>query len=462
MSRNDSPRPTESVPRAVRAEAWKPFVGLARLTKRGLDRFFRIEAASGVALLVAAGLALVWANSPWANSYSALWQTPVGIHVGKLVIERSLAWFVNDILMAIFFFVVGMEIRRELYDGELSQWRRATLPAVAALGGMLVPALVYLVLVDEPRVQSGWGVPIATDIAFAVGVLALLGKRAPPALRVLLLALAVIDDLGAIVVIAFCYSPAIALSGLLIASVGVALILTLRAKGVWAFSAYVLPAVVVWIGVHASGIHPTIAGVVVGLLTPVRAWRGPEGFGKAAPDQAPHASDEMREPTNEAAVTSREAMSPAEFLIEALHPWVAFLIMPLFAFTNAGVNLHGIALTGLTAKVSIAIVAALVLGKPLGIMAVSLIAIKSRLSVLPEGLDLRHLAVLGTVAGIGFTMSLFIAQLAFADASLLGAAKFGVLAASVLATIVGLLVGRAVLPLADAKQSAGAGNARDS
>jgi NhaA family Na+:H+ antiporter len=298
---------------------------------------------------------------------------------------------------------------------------------------------------------------MATDIAFAVGVLALLGRRVPPALRVLLLALAVIDDLGAILVIAFFYSPGIQLSGLLIAAVGVALILALRALGVRAFSAYAAPGVIVWIGVHGSGIHPTIAGVIVGLLTPVRAWLGPDTFVKEAREQAQRLSDELarsgsssheiQEPMNRVAFARREAVSPAEFLIEALHPWIAFLIMPVFALANAGVALHGIAFTGATVQVSIAIAAALVLGKPLGIIAVSLLAICSRLSALPKGLNARHLAVLGTVAGIGFTMSLFIAQLAFSDASLLAAAKLGVLVASAVAMAVGLLLGRAVLPL---------------
>ncbi|HEY1534953.1 MAG TPA: Na+/H+ antiporter NhaA, partial [Polyangiaceae bacterium] len=454
--RDESPQPPDSVPRTLPPEAWKPIVGLARLTKRRLDRFFRIEAAGGVVLLVAAALALAWANSPWAKSYAALWHMRVSLRVGSLAFESSLEWLVNDVLMAIFFFVVGMEIRRELHDGELSEWRRAVLPAVAAVGGMLVPTVVYLVLVGEPRAHSGWGVPMATDIAFAVGVLALLGRRAPPALRVLLLALAVIDDLGAILVIAFFYSPGIQLSGLLIAAVGVALILALRATGVRAFSAYAVPAVVVWVGVHASGIHPTIAGVIVGLLTPVRAWRRPDAFVKEAHEQAQRLSDELarshsssrelQEPMNRVAFAGRESLSPAELLIEALNPWIAFLIMPVFALANAGVDLRGIVFTGATVKVSIAIATALVLGKPLGIVVVSLLAIWSGLSALPTGLNVRHLAVLGTVAGIGFTMSLFIAQLAFIDASLLAAAKLGVLVASAVAMVVGLLLGRAVLP----------------
>ena len=450
--RDKSSRPTDSVQRARRPEAWKQIVGVARLAKRQLDRFFRIEAASGIVLLGAAGFALLWANSAWARSYAVLWHTRIGFHAGPFPFESSLEWLVNDALMAIFFFVVGMEIRKELHDGELSEWRRAVLPAAAAVGGMIAPALVYLSLAGEQRAHSGWGIPMATDIAFALGVLALLGKRVPPALRVLLLALAVIDDLGAILVIAFFYSPGIRLSGLLIAAVGVALILALRAMGVRAFSAYAVPAVVVWTGMQSSGIHPTIAGVIVGLLTPVRASLVPDAFVK---------EDEIQKPMNRVAFARREDVSPAEFLIKALHPWIAFLIMPVFALANAGVNLHGIALRGATVQVSIAVVAALVLGKPLGIIAVSLLALRSRLSVLPEGLDMRHLAVLGAVAGIGFTMSLFIAQLAFVDVSLLAAAKLGVLAASAIAMIIGLLLGRAVLPSAEKEQGPADRDARE-
>lgn len=467
--RNESARPTESVSHAAPPGAWQPIVELARLARRPLERFFRIQAASGIVLLVAAALALVWANSPWAGSYTALWHASVGFHLGSFVFARSLEWFVNDVLMAIFFFVVGMEIRRELYDGELSEWRRAALPAVAAVGGMIAPAGVYLLLAG-PRAHSGWGIPMATDIAFAVGVLTLLGKRAPPALRVLLLALAVIDDLGAILVIALFYSSGIALSGLLLMAVGVALILALRALGVRSFSAYVLPGAVVWLGVYSAGIHPTIAGVIVGLLTPVRAWLGAEGFVNAARTQAarvseqlshlPESSHELHGPLKQVAFARREAVSPAEFLIEALHPWVRFLIMPVFALANAGVSLHSVAFTGVTAQLSMAVAVALVLGKPIGIVAFSVLATWSRLSALPRGLNLRHLVVLGTVAGIGFTMSLFIAQLAFEDASLLGAARLGVLAASAIAIIVGLLLGRAVLPLADETPSAASSDAQ--
>src|SRR5688572_3396029 len=259
-------------------EAWEPLLRFKRLAGRPLERFLRIEAASGILLLVAAALALVWANSPWAASYGHLWHTPLGIRIGSFTFERTLEWFVNDGLMVIFFFVVGMEIRREIHCGELSEWRRAGLPAAAALGGMLAPAALYLALAGTEDTRRGWGVPMATDIAFALGILTLLGKRVPAALRVLLLALAIIDDLGAIVVIALFYSSGVALSGVLVAAAGFAAIVVLQRLGVRAKVAYLFPALVAWAGTYSAGIHPTIAGVAVGLLTPVRAWLGPVGF----------------------------------------------------------------------------------------------------------------------------------------------------------------------------------------
>jgi len=366
-------------------------------------------------LIAAAAVALFWANSSASSSYGSLWHTPLGVRFGAVSFERSLEWFVNDVLMVIFFFVVGLEIRKELYDGQLSEWRRAALPVVGALGGMVAPAGIYLALAGAPETHAGWGIPMATDIAFALGVLILLGKRVPAALRVLLLAIAVIDDLGAILVIALFYSSGIAISGLLLAAFGVLVIALLRALGVRSVPIYILPGVIVWTGIYAAGVHPTIAGVIIGLLTPVRAWPGVE----------------------------RE--SPADYLLHALHPWVSYAIMPTFALANAGVTLSGMSLSGSGAKVSIAVVLALLLGKPLGVVASSALALKAKLAVLPEGLTMRHLLVLGMVAGIGFTMSLFLAQLAFEDESLLSAAKLGVLVASALALIVGLILGRALL-----------------
>lgn len=393
-------------------EAWEPLFRVARLATRPLERFLQIEAASGIILIAAAGVALACANSPWAEQWAQLWHTPIGLRVGDFAAERSLEWLVNDALMVLFFFVVGLEIRREIYNGELSQWRRAALPVIAAFGGVITPAIIFLLLAGAPETRRGWAVPTATDIAFAVGVLALLGKRVPAALRVLLLALAVIDDVIAIVIIALFYSSGIEARGLVTAALGVALVFALRALGLRRPTAYLIPGVVVWAGISAAGIHPAIAGVVIGMVTPVVPWRG---------------------------------VSPAESLIDALHPWVAYGIMPLFALANAGVSLAGVGFVGEGARITFGVVVGLVLGKPIGIALFTALATRLGVAQLPAGLTGRHVVVLGVTAGIGFTMALFVAQLAFVDAALLGAAKLGVLCASGVAMVAGLIVGRALL-----------------
>ncbi len=442
--------PTSSTP----PEAWAPLVRLRRFARRPVARFLQVEAASGVLLLVAATVALVWANSPWAASYARFWHAPVGIRLGHRAFERPIEWFVNDALMAVFFFVVGLEIRREIDHGELSAWRRAALPAAAALGGMVAPALIYLALAGAPSARAGWGVPMATDIAFAVGALALLGRRVPPALRVLLLALAVLDDLGAIVVIAVAYSSGVSAAGLLVAALGLGGILALRLFGVRAKALYVAPALVVWAGTYAAGVHPTIAGVVVGLVTPVRAWLGTSGFVRGVRVELTRlsAADDGELSTHEVALTlrrvdviRREAVSPAEGLIERLHPWVAFVIMPLFALANAGVAIRGPSLDRASTTIAAGVAIGLLVGKPVGVLAASALALRLRVAALPRGLGARHLLVLGVVAGVGFTMSLLVAQLAFADPVKLNAARLGVLAASGVAALLALALGRALL-----------------
>jgi NhaA family Na+:H+ antiporter len=434
-------------------EAWAPLFRFAQLAGKPLERFLRIEAASGVMLLVAALIALVWANSPWSHAYHALWHTSLGAHVGPFALERSLEWFVNDVLMVVFFFVVGLEIRREVQKGELSELRRAALPVLAALGGMVVPALVYLAVAGSAETRHGWGVPMATDIAFALGILALLGRRVPAALRVLLLALAVIDDLGAIVVIALFYSAGIAWHGLGIAVAGIAVIFALQFFGVRLKAIYVLPGVMVWAGIYAAGVHPTIAGVIIGLLTPTRAWLGPDGFTHHVGHEVRRISDASDLSTHELASAlkhvdraRREAISPAEALIEALHPWVAFVIMPTFALANAGVSLGGVTLDGHAATIALGTSLGLVIGKPVGVILACFVAIRLGIAKLPLGLGSRHLTVLGLVAGIGFTMALFVAQLAFSNVTELGSAKLGVLCASGVAAVLTLVVGRLLLP----------------
>ena len=449
MAAHTAPDPDDEL--ALPPEASQALVRLRRRAVRPLERFLRIEASSGILLLVSAAIALAWANSPWASSYFHLWHTPLGLRVGDFAFERPLEWYVNDGLMVIFFFVVGLEIRREVHHGELSEWRRASLPAAAALGGMAAPALIYLAIAGAPATKSGWGVPMATDIAFAVGILTLLGRRVPPPMRVLLLALAVIDDLGAIVVIAVAYSSGIAFAGLAAAGAALAAVIAMQRFGVRRRRAYILPGLVAWAGVYLAGIHPTIAGVILGMMTPVRAWLGPAGFD----DLVRRTLDRIRATPPEALTSHalgpelvriddacREAMSPAESLIEKLHPWVAFAIMPVFALANAGVAVSGGAIDGDSSRVMGAILAGFLVGKPLGVISAGWLTLALGIGKLPPGMTLRHLVVLGVVAGVGLTMALFIAQLAFADAALLAAAKLGVLAASGAAAVLALTLGR--------------------
>jgi NhaA family Na+:H+ antiporter len=374
-------------------------------------RFISVEAMSGVALLAAAALALAWANSPWAGAYEALWHLKLGLGVAEYLPAHDLHFWVNDGLMSVFFLVVGLEIRREMHDGALSDPRVATLPIVAAVGGVVIPALLYLLFNMDPAARRGWAIPTATDIAFAVGVLSLIGKAVPPALRMLLLTLAIIDDIAAILVIAFVYSSGIAVGGLLIVAAGVLAVLLLQWLGVRAALAYVLPGAVVWFGMLRAGVHPTLAGVLLGLLTPATS-----AFGRESP------------------VVRVEAM---------LHPWVAFGVMPLFALANAGVSLQGVDLSAAAPlAVGAGIVSGLVLGKPIGIVLAAIAAVRLQWCALPEGVRWIHMVLIGLLGGIGFTMSIFIANLAFDDPALLAAAKFAVLVASALAATLGLLLGR--------------------
>ena len=421
-----------------------------------IERFLRVQAASGIVLLVMTTIALAWANSPWKESYKALWHTPLSFGLGPWVFSRDLHFWINDGLMVVFFFVVGLEIRREMHGGELSDLRRAALPVIAALGGMVAPALVYLALNSTPENRSGWGVPMATDIAVAVGVLALLGKRVAPSLRVLLLALAVIDDIGAILVIALFYSSGVQGSGLAIALAGVALVLLLQRIGVRRPLAYLAPGLVVWAGFLISGVHPTIAGVVLGLLTPARSWFSEEVFEGAATEaierfrrataEHPHGhGHEFLQPLSQPNLARREAVPPVVRLEAALNPWFAYGIMPLFALANAGVTVGAVRLDGPSIPLAAGIALGLLLGKPVGIVAASLLAVRLRVCVLPAGLNVRGLLVVGIVAGIGFTMALFIAQLAFTDPVRLDVAKLAVLVGSGAAGLVTLAAGSLLL-----------------
>ena len=432
--------------------SWTPARRLARVVTAPVERFLAVEAASGIVLLVAAAAALALANSPAAELYTAIWATPLGASLGQMSFERDLRWWVNDGLMTVFFFVVGLEIRREMHAGELSELRRAALPLAAAVGGMLVPAAIYAVFNAGHATSAGWGVPMATDIAFAVGVLALLGDRVPPALRILLLALAVIDDLGAILVIAFFYSGGVNLLALAAAGAGLGGLLVLQLFGVRAVAAYVPLALVAWGATYASGVHPTIAGVLIGLLTPVRPWLGARHFAdtaEAAARGTRAAADagkmNIHEHLDTMARATREAISPVERLEHALHGWVAWFVMPLFAFANAGVSLGSLSLGGDGWRVFVGILAGLVIGKTIGVFAAARAAAALGAAALPRGVRWADITVVGGVAGIGFTMALFVAQLAFPPGPALETAKLAILAASGIAGIGGYVLGRLVL-----------------
>jgi NhaA family Na+:H+ antiporter len=433
--------------------SWQPVRRLAQRALAPVERFLAIEASSGILLLVAAAVALLWANSPWRDSYSALWHTPLGIRLGPFSFERDLHFWVNDGVMTVFFFVVGLEIRREIHRGELSDARRAALPLAAALGGMVIPACIYAALNLGRASITGWGVPMATDIAFAVGVLMLLGSRVPPALRILLLALAVIDDVGAILVIAIFYSTGLSPVGFVVLGAGLVVVVAMQAIGVRRPWAYVPAGVIAWAGAYESGIHPTVAGVALGMMTPVQAWFGRRTFvaraGASVAALREHQDEDERAllpHLDELNEVRREAVSPVERIQHALHGWVAFGAMPLFALANAGVSLGDASLTGDSLVVFFGVVVGLVVGKPLGILAFSFIATHLGLAALPRGVGWSHISVVGVVAGIGFTMSIFIASLAFPSGASLETAKLGILIGSAVAATFAYLLGRLVLP----------------
>ena len=432
-----------------------------------IARFMHIEAASGVVLLIAATIALIWANSPWAASYDHLWHTQLGFEIGSFRFHESLHFWINDGLMTIFFLVVGVEIKRELVEGELATARRAALPAVAALGGMVVPALIFVAFNPSGPVSQGWGVPMATDIAFAVGVLTLLGKRVPAALRVLLLALAIIDDIGAILVIAVFYSTGFAWSGVAVAVVGIGILFSLQKLGIRAPGSYAVPLTIIWTGMYMTGVHPTIAGVLCGLATPVKRWytldrfvvvvqRSLKEFQTQAASESAHDPMALIRPINRMVEAGNEAVPPTSRVQSIFHSVVAYGIMPLFALANAGVNLAGIdtAATGAMGLI-FGVAGGLAIGKPLGIVGFSWIAAKLGLVTMPKGVDVKGLLLVGTVAGIGFTMAIFIAELAFPDRGHLALAKLAVLIGTAAAATVGSIIGGTLMPKEQPPEIAG-------
>ena len=421
--------------------------------------FLHIESASGIVLLVTAITALVLANSPLADGFLAFWQKKVGFTFGTFQVYHSLQHWINDGLMAIFFFVIGLEVKRELVLGELRDLRQAALPIAAAIGGMIVPAAVYLALQYGAPGQRGWGITMATDIAFVVGCLAVLGSRIPNSFRVLLLSLAIADDLGAIMVIAIGYTESLNLTALVLGIIGIGVLLGLMRAGVRNFAIYLLLMVLVWFGFHESGIHATIAGVIFGLITPTKAWIGEKQLGDIF-QRTGHflrgdgwgASGERYAALRQAEVATRKSLSPLERFETELHPWVGFVIMPIFALANAGVSIQ---LSDFTNPVATAVGLGLLAGKPIGIVLFSWLAVKIGLAKLPEGINWGAITGGGFLAGIGFTMAIFIASLALEDA-LLDAAKVGILGGSALAGIAGVILLILFLPK-PSQSEAGAG-----
>ena len=415
---------------------------IAKYVARPLREFLHIESAGSVLLLLATVAALLWVNLPfsgWAAGYDHFWHTPIALQIGDWRIEESLQHWVNDGLMTIFFFVVGLEIKYELVSGDLRDPRTAALPIIAAVGGMAAPALIYALLAGGGTAASGWGIPMATDIAFAVGVLGLLGSRIPSAARLFLLTLAIVDDIGAIVVIAVFYTDDLSF-GWLAAALGLlAVMAVLRLLRVWAVPAYALLGVATWFAMLQSGVHATLAGVAIGLLTPAVALLRPE----VATD---YAVEGLRDHELDAEELHRlrfligESVPMVERLQTRLHPLSSYVVLPVFALANAGVVLgDGGLRDAVTSSVGLGIGAGLVLGKPLGIALACYIAIRLGIGRMPDGTSWPQLIGIGAVAGIGFTVSLFIAGLSFPGApALTDEAKVGILLASVLAAVIGV------------------------
>jgi len=385
---------------------------------RGLAEFFRLEAAGGIVLIAAAVLAMVAANSPLVSYYEGFRALPVQVRIGALDIAKPLLLWINDGLMAVFFLLVALEIKRESLSGQLASRSQLVLPMMCAAAGVAVPALLFVALNHhDAQAMRGWAVPTATDIAFALGVLALLGSRVPTGMKLLLSTIAVVDDLIAILIIAFFYSHGLSVTALVWAAAAIAGMWLLNRRGVMRLAPYLLLGVVLWVCVLKSGVHATLAGVVTGLMIPHR--RRDAGAG---------------------------AHSPLESLEHALHPWVAYAILPMFAFANAGRALDGMRLDDLLAPLPMGVALGLVVGKPVGIVGAALAMRALGWARFPEGMDVRAMIGLGLMCGIGFTMSLFIASLAYHDTDAYGSAVLGVLLASLVSAVAGWLWLRATLP----------------
>lgn len=390
--------------------------------RNNLKKFLKLESAGGILLLIFASFAMVLANSPLSNMYFGFLDTPVSIQIGLFSIHKPLLMWVNDGFMAIFFILVGLEVKRELLVGALSSYQRAIFPAIGALGGMVVPALIYWLLnYNVPENQAGWAIPMATDIAFAIGIVALLGKRVPFALKIFLLALAIIDDLGAIVVIAIFFSDELSSTALISAAIAIVVLIAMNRMKVTSLSAYMVVGIILWASVLKSGVHATLAGVVIGFCVPLKGKNG---------EQPLHDFEHM------------------------LAPWCSFMILPLFAFSNAGVTLSGMGLSSLTSPLTLGIILGLVAGKSLGVFLFSYLAVIFGIARLSEGINFKQIFAISVLCGIGFTMSMFLAGLAFGgdtDGQLMSLARLGILIGSAISAILGYLLLRQFTPTSTLK-----------
>lgn len=417
-----------------------------------VNRFAKNTAFPGILLIVVSIAAIIWANSSASTIYFELWQSKITVGFGDAILSKPLLLWINDGLMAMFFFAIGLEIKREVLAGELSTWKKAAMPVFAALGGMILPSLIFILFNYNEPSSNGWGIPMATDIAFSLGILALLGKRVPVSLKIFLTAFAIVDDLGAVLVIAFFYSSKIILSNVALGGLFLGIMVLMNWAGVRNKIAYAIPGILgIWLAFLLSGLHATIAGVLAAFVIPASTKIDKTGFKQTMINLAngirvfkkketPILSKEEQQVVTAIKQTCEHFEPPSQSLENELHPWVIFLIMPVFALSNTGVLLGENILNAVTNPAGLGIVLGLVLGKPLGILLFSWLAYKMGMASLPENVKWTHILGVGLLGGIGFTMALFISNLAFRQTELIDNAKISILFASVIAGLAGYFV----------------------
>ena len=418
-----------------------------------INQFLHQEASGGILLMICTVIALAWANSPWSDSYHHLWHTHLVINLGNLLnLDYSIHHWINDGLMVIFFFTVGLEIKRELLVGELSSLQKASLPIAGALGGMVAPAIIYAIFNSSGEGANGWGIPMATDIAFVVGIMALLGPRVPLTLKIFILALAIADDIGAVLVIAIFYTADISTAALVIAGIVLVIVFILNKLGTKSLIPYTILGIILWLAFLKSGVHATIAGVLLAFTIPASSRYDTNKFSDKVKQlinnfdaKGDHWKNVLNNSERQHDVMAIEescekVLTPLQRFEHNLHPWIAFFIIPVFALANAGVTIADLdILSALLSPVSLGIILGLFIGKQMGIFAFSFLAVKLKFATLPEGVNWKNLYGAAILAGIGFTMSLFIASLAFTDPELMDLAKIGILSGSLLSGIAGFM-----------------------